>query len=317
MVPAVSPVTFSLKVTGAFPKGIAVPPVAGTRVPKASLQTPGLDVEYRNQAVAAAPVGFAEPVSVPVVAVSAEGVVVVTVGTWGGVVKDSTEPRRVPMVFCAMAQNQYWLPGSRPESDRASVTGTSPAPRLVPPAAGARVPKVSLHVPGSTLANRNQAVVEVPLGVIDEFSCAVVEVTGDAACVSTVGSATVVKLTIAPSVVPCPFCAMAHQKYVVLGVSPDSTCVKVWAALPAPMFVPPVLGVRVPKVSLHVPGFTVEKRNQAVVASPRAVAEPLSVAPVSVMKLVDADVTNGASAGVVKDATVPKLVPTAFEAIAQ
>lgn len=68
----------------------------------------------------------------------------------------------------------------------------------VPLLAGMRVPKVSLQLVGSVEEYRNHAVVEVPFGVMLELSVAVVDVTGDAACVTTVGRATVENVTIVP-----------------------------------------------------------------------------------------------------------------------
>jgi hypothetical protein len=149
VVPVERPVTGCEYVTGELPNGIAVPPVAGTRVPKASLQTPGLDVAKRNHAVAAAPLGFALPLKVPVVDVRIVGVPVVTPGTCGGVVKVSNAPSCVPMVFWAIAQKKYVLPGSRLEMDAAFDVGVLPEPTKVPPDVGVRVPKVSLQAVGS------------------------------------------------------------------------------------------------------------------------------------------------------------------------
>ena len=70
-----------------------VPPVAGTRVPKVSLQVPGLVVAMRNQAVVAAPLGFADPFKVMAMPVAPS---VLTVGGLAGVVNDISEPRPVP-----------------------------------------------------------------------------------------------------------------------------------------------------------------------------------------------------------------------------
>ena len=78
-------------------------PATDTRVPKVSLQVPGLVAEYRNQPVPAVPRGFAEPFNValvPVISVAAE---VMTAGA-AVVVKERTIPKRVPAEFEAIAQ---------------------------------------------------------------------------------------------------------------------------------------------------------------------------------------------------------------------
>jgi hypothetical protein len=72
-------------------------------VPKLSLQEPGLSVEYRNQPVAEARFGFAEPFSVAPVLVSALKGSVVTLGG-PAVVNERTVPNPVPDVLEAMAQ---------------------------------------------------------------------------------------------------------------------------------------------------------------------------------------------------------------------
>ena len=77
--------------------------LAGARVPKVSLQAPGLVALKRNQPVAARPFGFAVPCSVAACLVTEVGATVVTVGA-AGVVKDSTEPKPEPTEFEAMAQ---------------------------------------------------------------------------------------------------------------------------------------------------------------------------------------------------------------------
>jgi len=64
-----------------------------------------------------------------------------------------------------------------------------PEPRLLPPADGARVPNVSLHVPGFVLEYRNHAVDDEPPGFADPFKVAPVLVTDDAAFVVATGTA--------------------------------------------------------------------------------------------------------------------------------
>src|SRR5881227_1692418 len=81
-----------------------VPPDAGTRVPKLSLQVPGLVADQRNQPVAGSPLGMAEPLSVAVVPVTFEAASVVTDGAAGGVVKVRTLPTDRPMELEATAQ---------------------------------------------------------------------------------------------------------------------------------------------------------------------------------------------------------------------
>ena len=102
VVPAVRPVIGSENATAALPLPSDVPAI-DTRVPKVSLQTPGLVVEYRNQPVPALPRGFAEPLSVAVVPVTSVAADVVTAGA-AEVVKLRTVPKRVPAEFEAIAQ---------------------------------------------------------------------------------------------------------------------------------------------------------------------------------------------------------------------
>lgn len=75
-------------------------------------------------------------------------------------------------------------------------------------------------------------------------------------------------------------------------------------------------GTRVPKLSLHVPGFTVEYRKCPNVGSPFGLAEPFSVAELEVMA-VAAEVVAVGAACVVKVSIVPNAVPSALEAMAQ
>ena len=79
--------------------------------------------------------------------------------------------------------------------------------------------------------------------------------TGD---VVTLGTAGVVTLTGKPKPVPAEFEAIAQKKYVVPRVRPVMFSRKVCDELPAPRFVPPAAGARVPNVSLQVPGLVVE-----------------------------------------------------------
>src|SRR5947208_436237 len=100
----VSPVTVCEKPIGLVPAPRFEPPVpAGARVPKVSLQAPGLVALQRNQPVAAELLGFAEPLSCADDEVTALAAMEVTDGPCG-VANDSTVPNDVPTEFCAMAQ---------------------------------------------------------------------------------------------------------------------------------------------------------------------------------------------------------------------
>jgi hypothetical protein len=90
--------------TELLPEPSAEPPAMGARVPKLSLQVPGLAVEKRNQPVVASPPGIADPFSWPVVPVSTVALLVVTAGSAAGVVKERTAPKPNPKAFEAMAQ---------------------------------------------------------------------------------------------------------------------------------------------------------------------------------------------------------------------
>ena len=79
---------------------------------------------------------------------------------------------------------------------------------------------------------------------------------------------------------------------------------------------PPDVGARVPKTSLHVPGFVVLYRNQPVEDDPFGIADPLTVAPVPEMAVAGVVVTAGAAV-VVNESTVPNDAPATFCAIAQ
>src|SRR6185436_673542 len=89
--------------TGELPAPSDEPPDAGTRVPKLSLQAPGLTADQRNQPVAASRRGLAAPLSVAVVLPTPPAALVVVSGT-PGVVKVRTEPNDVPTEFEAIAQ---------------------------------------------------------------------------------------------------------------------------------------------------------------------------------------------------------------------
>lgn len=78
-----------------------------------------------------------------------------------------------------------------------------PEPSDDPPAAGARIPNESLHVPGLAVLYRNHPVVAAPFGLAEPFSVAVVPVKLDALFVETVGAAAgVVNERIDPNPVP-------------------------------------------------------------------------------------------------------------------
>jgi hypothetical protein len=155
-----------------------------------------------------------------------------------------------------------------------------------------------------------------PFGLPVPFKVAVVEVTLVAAVVVTTGAASVVKVCSDPKRVPSEFWAMAQNQYCVDEASPVSAWLKGVGAEPAPSDVPPVAGNRVPKVSSHASGLVDEYRNQPVVADRFGVAEPLSVA-VDPNPDDAALVTTAGGPWVAKLNTVPKLVPTAFSAMAQ
>jgi hypothetical protein len=85
-----------------------------------------------------------------------------------------------------------------------------PEPRALPPVAGARVPNVSLQVPGFVVPYRNHPVVASWFGLAEPFSVAPVLDTEVAAAVTTVGAADVVNDITAPKLVPTEFEAMAQ-----------------------------------------------------------------------------------------------------------
>src|SRR5437868_6620206 len=98
---------------------------------------------------------------------------------------------------------------------------------------------------------------------------------------------------------------------------PVTGCEKLTKVRPEPRAVPPLAGTRVPKVSLQAPGLAVAKRNQAVVAPPSGLAEPLSVAEKAATLVAASVVTDGACAWVVKLKSDPTVVPSEFWAMAQ
>jgi hypothetical protein len=67
---------------------------------------------------------------------------------------------------------------------------------------------------------------------------------------------------------------------------------------------------------LQLPGFTVLYRNQPVAAKPFGFADPLSVA-LELVTAVAAEVVTVGCDVVVNVITVPKLVPSEFDAMAQ
>ena len=164
--------------------------------------------------------GFTVPLSRAEDGVTSVSASVVTVGG-AEVVKVSTLPTVVPSEFCAMAQNQYCVPGDSPVADRVNPTDETPEPRFEPAVAGTRVPKASLQVPGLFAATRNQPVVCAPLGVPKPPSVALVEVIDVTLLVETCGAVTsVVNDSTTPVLLPCTLSAKAQYQYCVPGVSP-------------------------------------------------------------------------------------------------
>jgi hypothetical protein len=86
-----------------------------------------------------------------------------------------------------------------------------PAPSAVPPLDGARVPNVSLHVPGLVVLYRNHPRDEAMFGFADPFSVAPVPEMPVAASVVTEGDAGVVNESTAPKLVPSALLAMAQK----------------------------------------------------------------------------------------------------------
>ena len=102
--PGLSPVSATENGAADVPMPNAMPPIAGTRVPKVSSQLAGMLLEYRNQPVPAVPPGFAVPLSVASCAVRSVVGPVVTIGKGASTVKVSTWPKAVPTTFEEIAQ---------------------------------------------------------------------------------------------------------------------------------------------------------------------------------------------------------------------
>lgn len=85
-----------------------------------------------------------------------------------------------------------------------------PEPNADPPLTGARVPNVSLHVPGLVVLYRNHAVVDAPFGLDEPLRVAEVSVMLVAAVVVAVGGSGVVKFARVPKPVPDAFCEIAQ-----------------------------------------------------------------------------------------------------------
>jgi hypothetical protein len=103
----------------------------------------------------------------------------------------------------------------------------------------------------------------------------------------------------------------------VAGVRPLTAWLNATGELPDPSAEPPLTGARVPNVSLHVPGLTVEYRNHPVVEAPPGFAAPFRVAEVAATEFAAFVTADGAVAAVANESTLPKEVPTLFAAIAQ
>ena len=85
-----------------------------------------------------------------------------------------------------------------------------PRPSAVPPLLGSRVPKLSLHDPGSVVLNRNHPVVDEPFGLAVPLRMARLKANDVAAPVVTVGLSRVVNCMTAPNEVPSAFVAIAQ-----------------------------------------------------------------------------------------------------------
>ena len=121
------------------------------------------------------------------------------------VVKFNSEPNEVPSALDAIAQKKYIVPGDKPVIACEYACVEVPDPSADPPLDGARIPNVSLHVPGLVALYRNHPVVVAPFGLPEPFSVAVVSVIGVAAEVVAVGGSGVVNVLIAPRAVPTEF----------------------------------------------------------------------------------------------------------------
>ena len=120
---------------------------------------PGFVVEYRKYPNAASPLGFAEPFNVAELDVSKVAADVTAVGALG-VVNDMSDPKAVPSALEAMAEKKYVVPIERPVIDCENGWPELPEPRADPPLVGARIPNISLHVPGLIVLYRNHPVVD-------------------------------------------------------------------------------------------------------------------------------------------------------------
>src|SRR5437868_1987973 len=89
------------------------------------------------------------------------------------------------------------------------------------------------------------------------------------------------------------------------------------SAVPPPSGVPPLPGIRLPKVSSQAPGLIPLQRNQPKVVSPPGLAVPFKVAPVEVRPAGGKVVTTGAAVVVKKLFTNPVPVPGELWAMAQ
>lgn len=175
-----------------------------------SLQVVGFVVEKRKDPVVAAPKGVPAPLSVALADVTRVAAEVVTAGA-ASVVKDNTAPNEVPMEFWAMAQKKYVVAPVRPVRFCVKLCGVVPLPRLEPPVAGKRVPKVSLQVPGLVVEYRTHAVVASAAGFTVPPTSAAADVTFEAAVEVTVGEPGVKNVNTEPKPMPLPFCAMTQK----------------------------------------------------------------------------------------------------------
>jgi hypothetical protein len=104
VMPGNKPVTACVYGDVVVDAGAIVPPVAGARVPNASLHAPGSAVAIRKYAVVSAPPGFTVPFNDAPRDVTFVALVDVTTGAAGSVVNDDTVPTDVPMALLASAQ---------------------------------------------------------------------------------------------------------------------------------------------------------------------------------------------------------------------
>jgi hypothetical protein len=99
---------------------------------------------------------------------------------------------------------------AKPVSACEYATEVVPLPNDVPPLAGARVPKLSLHVPGLVVSYRNHPVVAAAFGLPDPLRVAPEPVTNVAADVVTDGTAGVMNDCTVPTPVPITLEAIAQ-----------------------------------------------------------------------------------------------------------